>query len=80
MADVKIRKLDDWVVEAFRARARHAGRSLEDELRQFLTDAAREWRDRLVEELDALNERLRSKYGELPDSTPSIREARDELG
>jgi plasmid stability protein len=34
MADVKIRKLDDWVVESFRARAKRAGRSLEDELRQ----------------------------------------------
>ena len=49
MADVKIRKLDDWVVESFRARAKQAGRSLEEELRQFLTEAARERRRRFAE-------------------------------
>ena len=77
MADIEITKLDDWVVESFRARARQAGRSLEEELRQFLTVAARERRRRLIAELDALNARLREKYGELPDSTPLIREDRD---
>lgn len=80
MADVKIRKLDDWVVESFRARAKQGGRSLEDELRRFLTDAARERRERFVAELDELNARLREKYGELPDTTPLIREERDQSG
>jgi plasmid stability protein len=80
MADVKIRKLDDWVVASFRARAKHAGRSLEEELRQFLTEAARERRQRFIAELDELNARLREKYGELPDSTPLIREERDRYG
>ena len=80
MADVKIRKLDDWVVESFRARARQAGRSLEEELRQLLTETARERRRRLVAELDELNAELREKYGELPDSTPLIREERDQYG
>lgn len=80
MADVKIRKLDDWVVESFRARAKEAGRSLEEELRRFLTDAARERRKRFVAELEELNARLHEKYGELPDSTPLIREERDRSG
>jgi len=80
MADVKIRKLDDWVVESFRARARQAGRSLEEELRQLLTETVRERRRRLVTELDELNAELREKYGELPDSTPLIREERDQYG
>ena len=79
MAEVKIRKLDDWVVESFRARARQAGRSLEEELRQLLTETARE-RRRLVAELDELNAELREKYGELPDPTPLIREERDRYG
>ncbi len=35
MADVKIRKLDDWVVESFRAQAKKSGHSLEAELRQL---------------------------------------------
>jgi plasmid stability protein len=80
MADVKIRKLGDWVVASFRARAKQAGRSLEEELRQFLTEAARERRRRFIAELDELNARLREKYGELPDSTPLIREERDHYG
>jgi plasmid stability protein len=80
MTDVKIRKLDDWVVESFRARAKQAGHSLEEELRQFLTEAARERRRRFIAELDELNAGLREKYGELPDSTPLIREERDQYG
>lgn len=80
MADVKIRKLDDWVVESFRARAKQAGRSLEEELRQCLTEAARERRRRFIAELDELNASLREKYGELPDSAPLIREERDQYG
>ena len=80
MADVKIRKLDDWVVASFRARAKQAGRSLEEELRQFLTEAARERRRRFAAKLEAFSEELRAKYGEMPDSTPLIREIRDEFG
>jgi plasmid stability protein len=77
MADVKIRKLDDWVVESFRIRAKEAGRSLEAELRQFLTEAARQRRQSYLQRLNAFNERLREKYGEMSDSTPLIREIRD---
>jgi plasmid stability protein len=80
MADVKIRKLDDWVVASFRARAKQAGRSLEEELRQFLTETARERRRRFADKLEVFSEQLRAKYGEMPDSTPLIREDRDEFG
>ena len=80
MADVKIRKLDDWVVESFRARPRPAGRALVVVLRLFITVAARARRRRFIAELDELNARLREKYGELPDSTPLIREERDQYG
>jgi plasmid stability protein len=77
MADVKIRKLDDWVVESFRAQARRAGRSLEAELRRTLTDVARERRAELLGEINAFRDELRARYGELPDSTPLIREIRE---
>jgi plasmid stability protein len=80
MADVRIRHLDDWVVASFRARARQAGRTLEEELREFLTEAARERRRRFADKLEAFSEQLRAKYGEMPDSTPLIREGRDEFG
>ncbi|MGH6898920.1 MAG: FitA-like ribbon-helix-helix domain-containing protein [Geminicoccales bacterium] len=77
MAEVKIRKLDDWVVESFRARARRAGRSLEAELRQTLTDVARARRAELLGEINAFRDELRARYGEMPDSTPLIREIRE---
>lgn len=66
MADVKIRKLDDWVVESCRAQARRAGRSLEEELRQFLTGAARERRWRFADKLEAFTDQLRSSTAKCP--------------
>ena len=78
---MKIRKLDAWVVESFRVRARQAGRALEEELRQFLTEAAWERHRRFIAELDELNgPGCDDKYGELPDSTPPLREERDHYG
>jgi plasmid stability protein len=77
MADVKIRKLDDWVVASFRARAKRAGRSLEAELRQTLTDIACARRTALLGEINAFRDELRARYGEMPDSTPLIREIRE---
>lgn len=41
MANVTVRNLDDAVVEALKERARVNNRSLEGELRQILTDAAK---------------------------------------
>ena len=41
MAQVLIRQLDDHVVDALRARARAQGLSLEQSLRDLLTDAVR---------------------------------------
>lgn len=80
MAEVKIRKLEDWVVDSFRARAKAAGRSLEEELRQLLIATARQRRQAYVEELREFRDRLQAEYGEMPDSTPLIREDRDERG
>lgn len=81
MADVKIRRLDEWVVEAFRARAKQAGRSLEEELRQTLTEVARMRRTALVDEINAFREGLKARYGEMADSTPLIRQMReDDIG
>jgi plasmid stability protein len=81
MTDVKVRRLDDWVVESFRARAKKAGRSLEEELRQTLTEVARMRREALIGEINTFREELRAKYGEMADSTPLIREMRaDDIG
>jgi plasmid stability protein len=80
MADIKVRKLPEWVVSALKARAERAGRSLEEDLRILLTEAAsRPQKDR-VAELDAFREMLRRKYGTLSDSTDQIRADREARG
>jgi plasmid stability protein len=80
MADVKIRNLDDHLVEAYRQRAEAEGISLEEELRRALRDnllkERRAWADRLM----AAHAEFEAKYGVLPDSTPGIRADRDERG
>ena len=80
MTDVRIRNVDDWVVELHRSRARHEKRSLENELRQILTDAALAKKQALAEELRAGVKELRDKYGTFSDSTIGIREERDARG
>ena len=80
MADVKIRQLEDWVVSFHRTRASTAGRSLEEELRQVLTDKAREVRQEFARRARELRAEMEAKYGVLPDSTPGIREDREERG
>lgn len=80
MADVKIRKLPDWVVQAHRGRAERAGRSLEEELRLLLTDAALKPQREFAERAAAFRERLRRQFGELSDSTKEIRKDRQARG
>jgi plasmid stability protein len=80
MPDVKIRRLPEWVLEALEARARQAGRSLEEELRVLLTEAATRSRQGCLENLAAFREQLRRRYGSMSDSTPLIRQDRQERG
>ena len=80
MADVKIRKLPDWVLDTHRMRARASERSLEEELRFLLTEAALEQQRDFRRESEAFRERLRSKYGQLSESTSGIVEDREKRG
>ena len=76
MANITIRNLDDDVVEELKDRARAHHRSLEAELRQILSEAARRpHRD----ELAALAERIAQLTPATPqdDSTRLIREDRE---
>lgn len=77
MADVKVRKLDEGVVEYHKRRAAQAGRSLEAELRRVLTDAAYAKRRKMVREIARNLARMRRKHGLLPDSAPGIRAERE---
>jgi plasmid stability protein len=80
MPDVKVRRLPDWVVTAFKSRARQAGRSLEEELRILLMDTAKKPQGEIAAELKAFKGMLRRKYGTLSDSTEGIREDRGARG
>jgi plasmid stability protein len=80
VADVKIRNLDDWVLASHRARAKAAGRSVEEELRYVLTESALAVRREWAERLRRLHEEQEARYGVLDDSTPGIREERDSWG
>ncbi len=80
MTDVRIRNLDPWVVEWHRHQAKLDGRSLENELRQVLTEAALAKKHAIADEMRAGLEELRSKYGMFSDSATVIREDRDRRG
>ena len=77
MATLTVRRLDDRVYDVLRSRAENNGRSLEAEVRSILEDAATP-RQRLVERLRAFQAEVESRHGILPDSTPIIRQMRDE--
>lgn len=72
MADIKVRKLEERVVEFHRRKAEKAGHSLEAELRKVITEAANVDRQKWLLEIQRRHERLRKKYGVMPDSTPGI--------
>ncbi len=78
MTEVRIRNVDEWVVEWHRQKAKREGRSLESELRDVLAKAALDRKKAIADQMRADMEELRRKYGEFPDSTPSIRAERDQ--
>ena len=77
MADVKVRKLEDRVVEFHRRRAAKAGRSLEAELRKVISDATLAPKREFAKRVKQRIARLRAEYGEMPDSGPGIRAWRE---
>lgn len=79
MADVKIRNLPDWLVDWHKRRAEAAGVSLEEHLRKLLHEGYFESRRRVAAELDRQCDAIQERTGVLPDSTPLIRDARQEL-
>jgi plasmid stability protein len=80
MTEVRIRNVDDWVVDWHRQKAKRDGRSLESELREILTAAALERKRIIAEGMRADLDELRAKHGTFPDSTPSIRADRERRG
>ena len=81
MADLKVRNLDDHLAAVLRARARHKGISLEEEIRRTLTASVATDRADLVERAKALHAAAGGKPGKPElDSARIIREERDAWG
>jgi plasmid stability protein len=80
MAEVRIRKLEEWVVNALRSRARRQGRSLEGKLRELLREEAMRPRAEAANRAQAMREAIAHEHGLLPDSATLIREDRDTRG
>jgi antitoxin FitA len=75
MGQVLVRNLADKVIEAHRARARARGVSLEQELRDVLSRAARPTRQELLE--DMARSRAMTPPGHRTRAEDIIREVRD---
>lgn len=80
MQDVRIRNLNDDVVRELKSQAKRLGKDWQGFLHDALTEAALRPRRELAAELKEFREELRVEYGEMPDSTPLIREERDQWG
>ena len=80
MSELRIRKLEEWVTGALRARARRNDRSLEEELRELLRKEVRGEKQALADRASARLDKIREKYGTLSDSSVFIREDRDARG
>ncbi len=80
MSELRIRKLEDWITSALKARARRHDRSLEEELRTLLRDEVLREKKAVADRAAARLEKLRKKYGVFSDSAFIIREDRDARG
>jgi plasmid stability protein len=61
MAQVVIRNIDDGVLERLKARASAQRKSMEQSLRELLTDAAKPDRDELLSELERIQAMVPSR-------------------
>jgi plasmid stability protein len=75
MADVTIRDVDDDALRRLEERAARDGRTLEEVLRQIVSEAGRPQRADLIREMDEI--RARQPVPILDDSTDLIRRDRD---
>ena len=77
MATLTIRKLDDAVYTRLGERAKRNNRSLEAEARDMLDKRTLDVAA-VVADLRKFHAEVRARHGVLPDSTPLIREMRNE--
>jgi plasmid stability protein len=78
MVDILVRNVDDDIAAQLKKKAKTAGKSVNDIAREALRAAARPNKQEVWAELDRIRARIGARAGgELPDSTPGIREDRD---
>jgi hypothetical protein len=79
MGDIKVRKLDDWIVGVHQDIAEQAGKSLEQHLRELLAASALEAQKRFAEDARNRLKASREKYPNVRPSVDVIREHREAL-
>lgn len=80
MAEVKVRKLERWVVEIWKKRAQQSGRSLEEELRQALTAEALRPQQRFAAKAASLRADIEQASRRMSDSVEHLRSERETRG
>jgi membrane-bound lytic murein transglycosylase B len=79
MGEIKVRKLDDWIVGVHRDMAEQAGQSLEQYLRGVLEQSALESQRRFAREAAGHLDTARQKYGVVRSSVDILRQQREEM-
>ena len=77
MTELRVRNLDDWVVDELKTQAKAKGRSLEADLRERLRELVMRPRHEMAERTAQLRNAIAQQCGLLPDSVDAIREERD---
>ena len=80
MSELRVRNMEDWVIAELKAQAKARGHSLEEEMRERLTELALRPRQEMAERAARLREAIAREHGLLPDSAAAIREDRDARG
>ncbi|MBL0927329.1 MAG: hypothetical protein IBJ11_06720, partial [Phycisphaerales bacterium] len=76
MGEVRVRKLDVGDIFELKERAKRERTSVEAILRRVIAEEARRPRRELLAMVEEHQQQIRDTSGELPDSTPLIREER----
>ena len=78
MGNMLIRNIADATKASLKKKAKTAGKSLNDIAREALEAAAKPSKAEIWAEINRFREKIRARVGhDLPDSTPGIREDRD---
>ena len=76
--NIYVRNVADATAARLKAKAKAAGKSVNDIIREALDAAAKPAKEEIWAEADGIRAKIRARVGhDLPDSTPGIREDRD---